>query len=150
MVSVEALASGAAGAAALTLLHESVRRLIPHAPRMDVIGMRAIARSMRSVDQEPPPRDRLFRAALLGDLVSNALYYSLVGVRGGSRVWLRGALLGLSAGLGAACLPPLLGLGRQPGARFPATQAMTVGWYFAGGLAAAAASRLLASSTRDQ
>jgi hypothetical protein len=52
---------------------------------------------------------------------------------------MRGALLGLAAGVGAAYLPPRIGLGEQPGQRPPATQIMTVAWYLAGGLAAAAA-----------
>ena len=145
---LRALASGAVGSTVLTLLHESARRLIPHAPRMDVIGMRAIARSLRQVDQEPPPHDQLFRATLLVDLVSNALYYSLVGVGNAQRVWVRGGLLGLLAGLGGAFLPRRMGLGEQPGARFPATQAMTVGWYLVGGLAAAAAYRRFQTSDR--
>lgn len=36
-----ALAGGAAGAAALTLLHETARQTVPDAPRMDVLGERA-------------------------------------------------------------------------------------------------------------
>ena len=36
----KALASGVAGACALTLLHEGVRRAVPDAPRMDVLGER--------------------------------------------------------------------------------------------------------------
>ena len=142
MTRLQALASGAVGAGVVTLLNESVRRLYPHAPRMEVIGMRAIARSMRAADQEPPDRGPLFWLALLGDLVSNTVYYSLVGAGSGNNAWRRGALLGLSAGIGAVVLLGPLGLGRQPREHFPTTQAMTIGWYLAGGLAAAAASRL--------
>ncbi len=147
MARLQALASGAVGACVLTLLNESVRRLYPHAPRMEVMGMRAIARSMRAMDQVPPSGDWLYRLALAGDLASNSLYYSLVGT--GDRTWLRGALLGLSAGLGAVLLPRPLGLGRQPREDFPTTHVMTVGWYLAGGLAAAAASRLFSRSSGD-
>ena len=143
MAKLKALASGAIGAVALNLLHETARQLIPHAPRMEVIGMRALARSMRAAGEEPPPRDALYYLTLLGDLVSNGLYYSLVGT--GKNVWLRGGLLGLLAGIGGALLPPPLGLGRPPGERVPHTQLMTIAWYLVGGLVAAAASRLLAS-----
>ncbi len=48
------------------------------------------------------------------------------------------------AGLGAVALPKPLGPGRQPGQRTPMTQAMTVAWYVAGALAAAATYRSLA------
>ncbi len=140
----KALASGAVGSCVLTLVHETARRLVPNAPRMDVIGMRAIARPMREIGEDPPPRDTLFSVTMAGDLAGNALYYSLVGLGGAKNALVRGAMLGAAAGLGGAFLPPVLGLGQQPGAHFPATQAMTTAWYLVGGLAAGAAYRSLA------
>jgi hypothetical protein len=140
----QALISGAAGALALNVLHETARRVIPHAPRMDVIGMRALARSLRGVDQNVPPRDELFTWTLVGDLLSNALYYSLVGLGSKDGIWFRGAALGAAAGVGGALLPPKMGLGHQPDEETPATQAMTVAWYLAGGLVAAIVARRLA------
>lgn len=134
-----ALGSGFAGAATLTALHETARRRLEHPPRMDVIGMRALDRVMRKAGIRRQPRRRLFRQTLAGDLVSNAAWYSLVGLGRRDHVWRRGLMLGLVAGAGAVLLPPLLGLGRSPGSRTPTTQALTVAWYVAGGLAAAAA-----------
>lgn len=140
---LRALGSGLLGACALTLIHETARRVAPGvAPRMDVLGMRAIAKTMRAVDAEPPVQ--LHEAALVGDIVSNSFYYSLVGAGGGEAALRNGALLGLAAGLGALFLPGPLGLGRQP-TDAPATQAMTVAWYVAGGLAAGAAYAALSS-----
>src|SRR4051794_36367959 len=141
----DALLSGLAGAVTLTLVHESVRRLRPDAPRMDTLGRRTIARGMEAIGMEPPSGDRLQAAALAGDLVSNTLYYSLVGLGEPSGALARGAALGAAAGLGAVALPPVMGLGHRPGARTIRTAVMTVGWYLAGGLAAAAAYRRLAS-----
>jgi hypothetical protein len=139
-----ALGSGLAGSAALTAIHETARRTIDHPPRMDAIGKRALARTMRAVGMKPPRERRLFRETLLGDLAANALYYSLVELTGHREgAWRRGTLLGAAAGVGAAVLPPLLGLGRSPGARWPKTPALTFAWYLAGGLAAAAVVRLL-------
>jgi hypothetical protein len=115
---------------------------------MDVLGMRAIARSMEALGQEPPPACRLHDLALVGDIVANSLYYSLVGVGRPEGAWLRGTLLGLAAGVGAVVLPRSLGLGAAPSKRTAATQAMTVGWYLFGGLAAAAAGRLLADEAQ--
>ncbi len=40
------LGSGLAGALALTAVHETARQVIPHAPRMDVIGRRGIDRPL--------------------------------------------------------------------------------------------------------
>ena len=139
---LKALGSGVAGAVAVNAIHESARQVIPHPPRMDVIGMRAISRPMRQLGHQPPRGRTLRKAAFAGDLVSNALYYSLVGVgphRDPRTPWRRGLVLGLLAGIGGALLPPVIGLGNQPGRRTPWTQLLTVLWYTLGGLAAAAA-----------
>jgi hypothetical protein len=111
---------------------------------MDVLGMRAIAGSLRAAGQPPPPDDELHALALAGDIVSNSLYYSLVGVGRPEAALLRGTILGLAAGAGAVLLPEPLGLGRAPSARTTKTKVMTVGWYLAGGIAAAISYRLLA------
>ena len=139
-----ALAGGAAGATTVTLVHETVRRLRPDAPRMDVLGMRGLAGTLRKMGRKPPPRDQLHAATLVADLLSNGLYFSLIGAGRGERAWMRGAILGLGAGIGGVLLPPLMGLGSRPSRRTPQTKAMTVAWYLLGGLAAAAAYRALA------
>jgi hypothetical protein len=103
-----------------------------------VIGVRGIARPMRAAGYQPPHYNRLHNMALAGEMVSNSAYYSLIGAGDRAHVWRRGALLGLAAGLGAALLPPVMGLGQQPHRKTPFTQILTVVWYFLGGLAAAA------------
>ena len=140
---LKALGSGLVGAVALTLIHETARRVAPEtAPRMDVLGMRAIQKAVRAVDAEPPVP--LHEAALVGDIVSNSFYYSLVGAGSREDAVRNGALLGLAAGLGAVFLPGPLGLGRQP-TDTATTQALTVAWYLAGGLAAGAVYAALSS-----
>ena len=138
---LKALGAGLAGAAVLTAVHETTRRITPDAPRMDILGERAIEKLTRSAGGTPPRGEALHRLALGGDLVSNSLYYALVGT--GRDAWVRGAALGLAAGVGAVVLPPFLGLGRAPRGLTPKTKAMTIGYYLIGGLAAAVASRLL-------
>ncbi len=130
------LASGLAGALALTLLHESARRVVPRAPRMDVLGRRGLAKVFRAAGSAPPPRDELQAMALAGDVLSNSLTYALVGV--GAPAWApaRGLVLGALAGLGGVALPPVLGLGPGPDQQAPSTRVMTVAWYAIGGLVA--------------
>jgi len=135
------LVSGITGAVALTLTHEIIRRYIPQAPRMDVLGMRAIARGMYHLNKRPPEEDKLFEYSIIGDLVSNSLYYMLTGT--GRHVWWRGTVLGLAAGVGGVVLPGPMGLGKEPSGRTNATKAMTVALYLLGGLTAAAISRSL-------
>ncbi|MFL6230884.1 MAG: hypothetical protein ACJ741_19080 [Pyrinomonadaceae bacterium] len=142
-----ALGSGLVGAVALTAIHETARRFLTDAPRMDVLGMRAVAKSLRAFDQEAPVP--LHEITLAGDILSNSLYYSLVAVGDARTAMLRGAALGAAAGVGAVLLPEPLGLGAQP-SRSAATQAMTVAWYLAGGLAAGAAYQLLGEADEGQ
>jgi hypothetical protein len=140
---IRAAASGLIGACALTLIHESARQVIPSAPRMDILGKRAIAKSMRWLDREPPAEDRLHNITLAGDIISNSAYYSLIGLGKPEGALLRGAILGLAAGVGGVLLPEPLGLGNAPSARTPQTKAMTVAWYLAGGIVAALTYRAL-------
>jgi len=131
--------AGAAGASALTFIHQAARSMTPHAPRMDVLGMRAVRATHRRLGL-PHGSDRdVERQALAGDLAANAAYYSLVGAGDRSGVWARGLALGLAAGLGAVFLPRRVGLGDPPNAGRLDTQLMTIAWYVAGGVAAAAA-----------
>ena len=132
---------GLVGAVTVTVLNEGVRRVLPHAPRIEVIGERALTGSLEALHVNPPQGKALYRWTLLGDLLSNSVYYSLVGLGSRPGAWQRGGLLGLAAGVGAAVLPRPLGLGRQPGARSPVTSLLTVAWYLAGGLGAAAAAQ---------
>jgi hypothetical protein len=136
---LQSLAAGFVGSSALTLIHQTAQKYIPHAPHVDAIGRRAIARSARAAGLTPPRGQALQNTALVGDLLANAAYYALVDAGPARTRIARGALLGLAGGLGAVLLPKPLGLGRQPGQRTPYTQALTVAWYTLGGLAAAAA-----------
>jgi hypothetical protein len=134
-----ALVSGLMGACALTVIHESARHALPHAPRVDAIGKRALKRSARALDVRPPHGQNLYLASLAGEVVSNSLYYALVALGGPRRALPVGALLGAAGGIGAITLPQPLGLGRQPEQKSPATELMTVAWYTLGGMAAGAA-----------
>lgn len=134
---IKAMAGGFAGACVLTIMHESLRQVVPNAPRMDVLGMRSISKIMHKVGEEPPQDEHeLHNWSLVGDVVSNSLYYSLAGT--GKNAWWRGAALGAAAGAGALLLPGPLGLGEEPSNKTTKTQAMTVAYYLLGGLVAAA------------
>lgn len=136
------LAAGFAGALALTALHETVRRLRPtDAPRMDVLGMRGLRKLLGKANAPQPDDDTLFSLTMAGDILSNGLYYALVG--SGKHTVRRGLALGALAGAGGVLLPGPLGLGEAPSNRTPQTQAMTVAWYTVGGLVAGAVAQAL-------
>lgn len=136
---LRSLAGGLAGACVLTLVHETMRRFNPDAPRMDLLGMRAISKTMRAAGEEPPTEEKLFGLSMIGDIISNSLYYSLTG--SGENAWLKGSVLGALGGIGGVTLPGPLGLGSAPSGRTTQTKIMTVTWYLLGGLAAAAATK---------
>jgi hypothetical protein len=140
-----ALAGGLAGAVAVTLFNESVKRIVPQAPRMDLLGINAVSRGLSAAGLSPSNRQQLFTLALAGDLISNALYYSAAGIGEEKNVWVRSSLLGLAAGLGAVILPGPLGLEEKHTNKTFATKVMTVGLYVAGSVVTAAFMKLIAS-----
>ena len=112
----DAILSGMAGAATLTAVHEAARMVTDSAPRMDVVGMRGIARgsdaTLGAETAEPSPAENpaLYNLALAGDLLFNSAYYSM------ATTWTRGAALGVLAGVGALLLRRGWALARHPGA----------------------------------
>src|SRR5438270_6134231 len=134
MKTINALGGGLAGACAVSLIHETVRRIIPEAPRMDLLGKEAISRGLRASGLKAPKENQLFTLALAGDIVSNSLYFSLAGVGAEKNLWVKSSLLGLSAGIGAVLLPGPLGLNKEHSNKTLSTKLMTVGLYVAGAL----------------
>lgn len=135
---IKAIIAGFAGAAALNILHETVRKYDADAPRIDLIGEEALSRSMNSLNLESPKGKDLYLATLAGDIISNAIYYSAIGMTGKKNTYLKGAVAGLTAGLGAIKLPDKMGLDDKPATRTDKTKVLTVAWYLIGGLVTAA------------
>jgi hypothetical protein len=145
-IDTRAVAGGFAGACVLTLLHEVQRKALANGPRLDVLGIRAIAKGFERAGSTPPDEHTLRASALAGDIGANTAYYSLVGLAP-RRPVVTGGLLGLAAGLGAVFAPEPLGLGREPTRRTPQTSAITIALYSIAGLTAGAVYSLL---TKDQ
>lgn len=135
---LKAILAGFAGAAALNILHETVRRFDADAPRVDLLGKEALTRSMNSLNLEAPTGDNLYAATLAGDIISNGIYYSAIGMAGSKNIYLKGAVAGLTAGLGAIKLPDQMGLDDKPVTKTDKTKVLTVAWYLIGGLVTAA------------
>lgn len=137
------LLGGLAGAVALNILHEAYRRFDAKAPRIELIGEEALSKIIKHAGGQPPSGDRLYAATLAADIISNTLYYSLVGMGDKKKLLLRAALLGAAAGIGALMLSKPLGLSDAPVSRTNKTKALTVTWYFTGGLVSAFVIRAL-------
>ncbi|GAC1301106.1 MAG: hypothetical protein NVSMB19_08860 [Vulcanimicrobiaceae bacterium] len=152
MIRTDALVAGAAGAVTTNVLHEIVRRVRSDAPRVDLLGMQALAKSADALGA-PPPRGRaLYLATLAGDLASNTVYFALAGTGGrskGAQIGL-GIALGAIAGAGAVVLPRPLGLTTTTTARTRTTSLLTIALYTAGGCVAGVVARALASGDAEQ
>jgi hypothetical protein len=135
---INSLIGGFAGAIALNILHETVKSFYDKAPRVDLVGEEALEKSLEAAGIVPPSGQNLYLATLAGDVISNGLYYSAIGIGNPKRVWLKGALAGLSAGIGAVQLPSKMGLDDTPVTYTNETKVLTVAWYLFGGLVAAA------------
>jgi hypothetical protein len=133
---------GLAGAATLTVLNESIKKLDKDAPRLDLLGMNAAAKLIKGSGLNPST-GQLKSVSLGGDLISNSLYYGMANTGDKKSTVLRGALLGLGAGIGAISLAKPLGLDERVGAAPMKTKALTIAWYVIGGLVAAAVINLI-------
>jgi hypothetical protein len=138
-----AFAAGIAGAVTLTTVHQLARKVTADAPRMDVLGQRAIARTAQRIGGTRPEQPSLYRMALAGDLFANSAYYSLIACGPNARPWTRAVTLGVAAGVGALTLPQRIGLGRAPKRDRVPNQIMTIAWYLLGALATAATAECL-------
>ena len=138
-----AVAGGLAGTLTVACIHECLKRVTPNAPRMDLLDMELIRKGLKKMHKKVPAKDELQRWAVGGELFLDTAYYSLAGMGGKKGAWLRGALLGLVAGVTAVVLPKPFGLPEEPSNKTLGTQLMTIGLYLMGGLVAAAITRLV-------
>src|SRR5262249_14378005 len=134
---VQALGYGLAGAAAATLASETAKRA---RPSFSPLGFLSRRRRL----QNP-----FARKTLAGALLSTPPLSNIIGGRSVKRDLLRSALLGVSAGVGSLAIPKQKGVWGVRGRRGRSNLA-TVGRLLAGGLIAAAASRLLNRKSRDR
>lgn len=138
----KSLVTGLAGAVALTLAHAIARQMDPRSARLDRFGMEAVARSLRAAGVRPPRGKKLRTVALVADLVTNTLQFASLG-SGKPKSLLRGALRGVTSGLGVVKATKHLGLtpwGRGSRRR---SQLVTIGLHALAGLAAAGVGQLL-------
>lgn len=144
-----AVAAGVVGSLTTNILHELARRARSDAPRVDLLGMQALAKSLNLLKLPAPTGRTLYGATLTADLITNSVYFSVVGVASRERSVSIGAAIGVAAGCGAVALPSPLGLAAQLTNRTTVTRAISIALYAAGGLAAGYAQRALSEPPMD-
>jgi hypothetical protein len=143
MRALYALEGGVAGATALTLLNETLKKAIPNAPRLDLLGMNALAKGLKVIGAKTPQERKLYGWSLTGDIISNSIFYSFAGIGKKENALGQGAALGLLAGMGAVLLPKPMGLEETHSSKNIQTKLITVGLYVVGGLVAAAVMKFI-------
>jgi hypothetical protein len=141
------LVAGLAGAVAVNVLHESIRKAKggnpspADAPRLDRLGQDALAGGMRSIGLRPPAAGpKRYWTALAGDIATNAVLYALTTSRRNPLTG--GGASGLLAGTMGLLLPRLVGLNHHAGTTKKA-RAMTFTDYAVGGLVSGAVLKAL-------
>ena len=134
---VKSLIAGFAGAAALNILHEGMRKLDPEAPRLDLVGEEALKKSAEALDLKPPAGKSLYGITLAGDVLTNASYFAAIGMGGRKFMLLRAIGAGLSAGFAAVKAPKPMGLNEKHVANTEKREIMTVAYYVFGALVTA-------------
>jgi hypothetical protein len=133
------LGSGLTGAISVAVLNQIAKRYLPGAPRLDILGSQLATAGFKKAGIKPPQGLPVKLLALIGSLVSNSIFYGLVGLGKPNTAWLRGGLLGLAMGIGAVTLPGTVGMKNDATAGTQAAKIGTVSWYVLGGLLAAIA-----------
>lgn len=136
------MVSGLVGAAAATGLNYLGQQLTSKAPRLDSLGREAVRKTSRNVAGTQPDESTVQATALSTDLISNSMFYSLVGVGRAKRPELRGLLAGAAAGAALVVIAPMLGFNKRNVGIGAKGKAMAVGHYALAGLAAGLAHRV--------
>jgi hypothetical protein len=147
----KSLLSGLLGAVAVTILNESVRRVYYKAPRLEKLGIDAAEKSLDAVGVKKPSEESLYWGTMAADIVSNALYYSIISLASRHKTgrWMLGTGVGLAAGLGAVMLPEPLNLDASTTNRSSKTKALTVAWYLGGALLTTTLVSLLSGKKKE-
>jgi hypothetical protein len=133
-----ALGGGLVGACILTLLHEGIKKLDHDTSSSEALGMNALSKILKGFkDAAPAKQQELFDLTPAGEILTNAIYFSIAGVGSKKNIVLRSALLGLTAGLGALVLPHYLGVDED--GRSNKQKILTVSRYLLGSLLTGAA-----------
>ncbi|CAD7798343.1 hypothetical protein CHRY9390_00322 [Chryseobacterium aquaeductus] len=119
--------AGFAGAIALNILHETIRKNFDNVPEINKLGEEALLKMTDNTPINITGENNLYAATLVGDIVSNGMYYATTATKSN-------LTSGLLAGVGAIVLPKKMGLNENPVASNNKKKIMTVGYYVFGAL----------------
>lgn len=98
-----AIEGGLAGASTLTLLQQALQRINPDVPQLSLMGKPGIIRKIRKYTRKGKSTKKLY-IQLASEILSATAYFGITALGKKKNAPLRGALLGLGAGLAATLL----------------------------------------------
>lgn len=119
--------AGFAGAIALNILHETIRKNFKNVPHINEVGEEALLKISDYASISIEGENSRYAATLVGDVISNGLYYASTATE-------KDLASGLIAGIGAVALPKKMGLNDEPVAENFQKKAMTIGYYVFGAI----------------
>lgn len=119
--------AGFAGAIALNILHETIRKNFKNVPHINEVGEEALLKISDYASISIEGENSRYAATLVGDVISNGLYYASTATE-------KDLASGLIAGIGAVALPKRMGLNDEPVAENFQKKAMTIGYYVFGAI----------------
>ena len=134
---VKSLMAGFAGAVALNILHETMRKLDNEAPRLDLLGEQVVKKSAEALNIDAPTGNKLYGVTMAGDILTNATYFAAIGMGGKKYMMLRAIGAGVSAGVVALKAPEPLELNENYVANSDKRKLLTVAYYVFGALVTA-------------
>ena len=123
------IVAGLGGAIAINMLHNFMKNKFDDVPKFKEVKHEAVDKSLEKINLQIKDEDRLQRATFAGDILSNAIYYSITPFKMTS-------LIGILGGFGAIVLPKKLGLDNRPIAGTDTKKIITVGYYLFGAFVA--------------
>ncbi|SEA50175.1 hypothetical protein [Pedobacter hartonius] len=147
MSKLKNLIAGLAGAVALNILHETLKKQSDNVPRVDLLGEDAMQRTLNYFGGNIDHKETLYNATLAGDIVGNTLYYSIIGAGNAKYLWPKVLFVGLSAGIGAVKLPKPMGLDETPVAKNDQVKFLTVGYYLFGAVVTGLVVKMISKSS---
>lgn len=119
--------AGFGGAIVLNIVHEIIRKNFDNVPHINQLGEEALLKMTEDTSINITGKNTLYTTTLVGDIVSNGLYYATTATKSD-------ITSGLLAGVGAVALPKQFGLNDNPVAETTQKKIMTVGYYLFGAL----------------
>jgi hypothetical protein len=134
------LGNGLIGAGILTLAHLFLKHIAANPPKMDVLGKHGMEKLLGTAGISIT-QDQLFNVTLIGDFLTNTIYFSQVRDKTGLLALARGFTCGCIAGAGAVALSAKSGMDGDVSHKTMRTTVVTISLYGLAGLASALAAQ---------